>query len=441
MVDFFHWSIFLFHFVAALVLTFAVWYRCDQDVWVSRVRVDTYKVQNGSAGLWWHDRDEALVRECSVVNGTQSKKCFNADLPLYERDPPNLGWHIFVLLGHFEWISSAFAFFYIKHSWSHHSWTISSLIALTGTLLFMPYKATVFVNEVFLLWVNWFVTVSIFTNYRSIHRRDEPRPQPPSNVLARFRLAMPGHNLSGEGNLVPTKLVHAQLPALRFCEYCITASELWVAVLCVFVQDPPAFMTLGGYTLILLTNLYGLLLHYSLVSDNMQTYLAASPQRSLAGIPPLLDMQMTKKPLRVPYTMLGLQPAERMGDAFRTMMQRRVWGSYIASNTSTLLNSWLAYLVSIAIIFYQQTFLFSSEPPVFVVFAGWSLLLSYSSFGIWVTLLYWFPEFVTKLCCCAKEKELYVLEVYGLDILSLSAKLSIVGSLSYGFVFREQGRC
>ena len=444
MTDVFHWIIFAFHFIAALVLTFAVWFRCDPDNWVSRVRVDTYSVQNGSAGLWWNDQDADLVRRCTLSNATESRECFNADLPLYERDPSNLGWHIFLLLGHFEWISSAFAFFYVKQPWSHHAWQISTGIALVGTLFFMPYRGTLFVNEVVLLWINFVVTASVFVNYRSIHKRDEPRPQPPSGVLARFRLALPKAELTGEGNLVPTKLAHLQLPALRFCEYCITASELWVAVLCVFVQDPPAFMTLGGYTLILLTNLYGLLLHYSLVSDNMKTYLAAPTANFPVTIPLALEMQQPqshRKTLRVPYSMLSVQPSQRMGDAFRTMMQRRVWGSYIASNTSTLLNSWLAYLVAVALIFYQQTFLFSSEPPVFVVFAGWSLLISYSSFGIWVTLLYWFPEFVTKLCCCAKEKELYVLEVYGLDILSLSSKLSIVGSLSYGFIFREEGRC
>ena len=36
-------------------------------------------------------------------------------------------------------------------------------------------------------------------------------------------------------------LIGDELPALRYCEYCITASELWVAVLSVFVQNPPFF--------------------------------------------------------------------------------------------------------------------------------------------------------------------------------------------------------
>jgi hypothetical protein len=40
-----------------------------------------------------------------------------------------------------------------------------------------------------------------------------------------------------------------------------------------------------------------------------------------------------------------------------------------------------------------------------------------------------------------KTKETYDIALYGLDVLSLSSKLSIVGSLSYGFIFRAEGRC
>lgn len=430
MADVFHWVIFALHLAAALLITFGVWLRCDPDVWVSKMLIDTYQVQPNSSGLWWDGRDDKLLSECSSHNQNNSRVCFRADLPLYERERDDLGWHLFVLLGHFEWISAAFAFFYINYEWDRHSWWVSTVMAFVGTILFMPFRGSSFVNEVILLWINFAVTCSVFYNYRSVHEREDAAPR--SNTL------MPPGRLTGEGNLIPVQLLDAQLPALRYCEYCITASELYVAVLCVFVQDPPAFMTLGGYTLILLTNLYGLLLHYSLISDNMQAYLRARCMLHV-GMPSQLCMPTGRRGLRVPYSMLGVRP--ELGDAFRTMMQRRVWGSYIASNTSTLLNSWLAYLVAVALIFYQQTFLFSSEPPIFVVFAGWSLIISYSSFGIWMTLVYWYPEWITKICCFLKTKEVYAIALYGLDVLSLAAKLSIVGSLSYGFVFRSEGRC
>lgn len=434
MVDVFHWVIFLFHFSAALTITFGVWLRCDPDVWVSRMRVDTYHVQVNSSGLWWKDRSASEVLECSWPNATDSRRCFDADLPLYEREPGDLGWHLFVLLGHFEWISSAFAFFYVRYPLARHSWWICIGFAGVGTVIFMPFRGTLFVNEVVLLWINFCVCVGVFLGYKSLHdvKNAPQRPQPPSDLLANA-------SISGEGDLVASRLQDVQLVALRFAEYCITASELWVAVLAVFVQDPPAFMTLGGYTLILLTNLYGILLHYSLVSDNVQAKLEGGAS---AWLPPQMSMKPLRRGLRVPVSMLGQGGLGiSVTDSFRNMMQRRVWGSYIASNTSTLLNSWLAYLIAIGLIFYQQTFLFSSDPPVFVVFAGWSLIVSYSSFGIWMTLVYWYPGVISRWCCCFKDKEVYSVAVHGLDILSLSSKLSIVGSLSYGFVFRAEGRC
>jgi hypothetical protein len=76
-----------------------------------------------------------------------------------------------------------------------------------------------------------------------------------------------------------------------------------------------------------------------------------------------------------------------------------------------------------------------------VVAAGWSLIISYTSFGIWMTVVYWFPSILPRLCGCLGKKNTYDIAVFGLDILSLSAKLSIVFSLSWGFVFRAEGRC
>jgi hypothetical protein len=48
---------------------------------------------------------------------------------------------------------------------------------------------------------------------------------------------------------------------LRYIEYCITAPLLFVAILCMLVNDAPAWMFLNGYWLILICNLFGLLIH------------------------------------------------------------------------------------------------------------------------------------------------------------------------------------
>ena len=465
-VDTFHWAIFGLHMAGALTITFGVWFRCDPDLFVSRMRVDTYELPpgNGSAGLWWDlgEDSEGLRGKCgNIAVGGQPRECFEADLPLYEREPSNLGWHLFALLGHFEWISSAFAFFYIQGGWNRWSWLVSTGMAVVGTLIYMPWQGEVFVNEVLLLLANLAVCAGVFYGYRGVHgypgpsssAAQESGPPPPPRASSAF-LLMRAPPLMGEGNLQTDSLRTAELPAMRFSEYCITAAELWVAVLSVYVGDPPAFMTIGGYAMILLCNLYGALLHYSVVSDKMQVELKRGAE--WGGVP----SQVVMLGARRHQTRLAAPPRWSMGPGYTALVnnnggdnnnggyfdtQRRVWGSYIASNTSTLLNSWLAYGVAIALIFYQQTFLFSPDPPAYVVFAGWSLIVTFTSFGVWITVLYWFPAEVGRCCKClpawAAPRDTYDLAVRGLDILSVSAKLSIVGSLSFGFVFQAGGRC
>ena len=441
MVDTFHWVIFALHASTAIMITGGVWLRCSPDVWFARLGVDTYEVITNSTGFYLKDWSDEDFARCSLSNASSDKRCFNAGLPLYEKFPSNLGWHLFVLLGHFEWISTAFAFFYIRQRFEKQSWWICCCIVFVGTLLYLPFRGSVFVNEVFLLILNFIISCSVFYGYRGIYQPQQV--QPSSDVVNASRLpdapAQPNEQQStwGEGNLIPRKLLDVQLVALRFCEYCITASELWVAVLSVYVSSPPAIMSIGGYTLILLTNLYGLLLHYSLVSDNNQVTLRVD-RGSTYWAPNQLRMQ-PRRYLRVPESMLGVPVGFDMN--IRKLFRVEQWDSYIASNMSTLLNSWLAYAVAMLLIFYQQTFLTSTEPPAFVVAAGWSLILSYTSFGVWMTLVYWFPSALPRICGCMRMKNTYDIAVLGLDVLSLSAKLSIVISLSWGFVFRAEGRC
>lgn len=440
MVDTFHWVIFALHASAALTITGGVWFRCSPDVWVSRMSVDTYSVVTNSTGLWWYAREAEDVALCSLANASSDKRCFNADLPLYETFPSNLGWHLFVLLGHFEWISTAFAFFYIRQPWERQSWWVSCCIVGVGTALYMPYRGKVFANEVFLLVLNFIISCSVFYGYRGIYSAQENQQSDVVNARQGSEQQPPPADQAswGEGNLIPRKLLDVQLVALRFCEYCITASELWVAVLSVFVMDAPAFMSLGGYTLILLTNLYGLLLHYSVVSDNNQVTLRVNHRSGYWG-EHQLSMQPPRRYLRVPSSMLRAPLDFDMN--IRKYFRVEEWDSYIASNMTSLLNSWLAYGVAMGLIFYQQTFLTSSDPPAFVVAAGWSLIVSYTSFGVWMTLVYWFPSVLPRLCSCLGKRNTFDIAVFGLDILSLSSKLSVVFSLSWGFVFRAEGRC
>ena len=110
-----------------------------------------------------------------------------------------------------------------------------------------------------------------------------------------------------------------------------------------------------------------------------------------------------------------------------------------------LFHSWVAYVSALVIILYQGNLLTSSRVPWFVVFSAWMLLLSYSSFGIWATLAYKLPSLLRAkwlhTLCRVASGDIGQILVKGLDILSLAAKISIVMSLSTGFVFQGDGVC
>ena len=458
----FHWLIFALHSTAALVITFGVWFRCDQGLWVSRMHVDSYALDpaGGSTGMWWDRANLTLMRQCA--NQTrQSAGCFLADLPLYEREASSLGWHLFGLLGHFEWISAAFAFFYIEGRWTHQSWAISTAIAITGTLLYLPWQAhQPFANETLLLIVNGTACAAVFYEHRNVHaqlirdteqeqeqeqeQEEDTSPSAPSQGRV-FRIPqrwIRAPKLQGVGNLQTGSLRLATLPALRFAEYCITASELFVAVLSLFVPDAPAFITIGGYALMLLCNLYGVLLHYSLVADHASpvTELQTPCWRGMAVPRSWMRADPSPPPPVVAPTRLH---AHGWGWSEDVLSRRYAWGSFIASNNSTLLNSWFAFALAMLIVLYQQTFLFSTDPPWFVVLSGWIVLVMYTLFGAWVSAVYTSPAYWAEALggWGAGLEETYLLIVRGLDILSVVAKISIVGILSFGFVFSADGHC
>jgi hypothetical protein len=58
----------------------------------------------------------------------------------------------------------------------------------------------------------------------------------------------------------------AQVVAFRYAEYCVTAPLLFLAIVCLFTVDAPAWIYLSGYFLLMACNLFGMALHYSIMS-------------------------------------------------------------------------------------------------------------------------------------------------------------------------------
>lgn len=407
------------HAAAALVLTAGVHLRCDADLWLVRLRVDAYDAPNGSAALWVEAPDDRLAA-CWADPGRAD--CRRDGLPLYERAPGGWGFHLFAVLAHFEWLSAAFALYYERNARAWRPWWLPALVALVGTAVCCaPGRAAPTAMEAVLFAGGGLLACAVFWVYHGLTLEDAAAASEREPIWA---------SVSWASRLEEDAAAQVHLGAMRYLEYSLTAPELFLGVLAVFVKDPPVFMAVGGHAMILLCNLYGATLHYALVGKPVQAQPPAAGARPKAA-----------RAMRPPPAWLG-DEAPGAADALAEAVRTRAWGSYIASNTSTLGNSWLAFALGMGLILYQQTFLTSGDPPAFVVFTGWSLLLSYSSFGVWATAVYLFPDALTAaLAGPLAARNAWELLNRGLDALSVIAKLSVVGSLAGGFVFMADGRC
>ena len=58
----------------------------------------------------------------------------------------------------------------------------------------------------------------------------------------------------------------------RYCEYCITAPLLFLAIMCLLTVDPPAWLFLFGYWLIQACNAIGIAYHATICTDLIRDY-------------------------------------------------------------------------------------------------------------------------------------------------------------------------
>lgn len=520
-IDWFRFIIFMLHFVAACTITFFVLLRCDQSVFTAKVYIDTISHESGLLPF--------VLQDSSVLNHTcysdtyDREKCFRQGLPIYEKEIEYLGWHVFVLLAYFEWVSSAFAFLYIKRTTGNHAWIASILIVIVGTLLCMPWNMRVYVNEILFIGYSTVACIVVFylmrhqcNTYKEIERveanEDEESDttqllpeipdnfsfdiQPPSapqqantfalhhttvnhgqGLLSKMNSVMHNRHSPEDGHRylripkhfgsrssttlhamilssqdlhpgIATNITDAYAPILRFTEYSITAAFLFVAVLCIFAPDTPAFMAFLGFYSVCTCNVLGVLMHYGVLmhnADSNNTWLKSEYKQKKQNKLNFLNIPLNGSPpnqnnsITIPSA-TTMTPDQ--DDNTPTTTPPNKQQNSILLNCD-LFHSWLAYVCALLILGYQGNLLLSHRAPWFVVFSAWMLLVSYSSFGIWATVAYKLPWLLSqkwlRVMCVSKTKTVGQILVRGLDILSLAAKLSIVMSLASGFVF--QGTC
>ena len=568
-IDWFRTIIFMFHFAGACIITFGILLRCNQTMFSSRVYVDSAYREPGLLPFLL-DETAALSSTC-FRNDSDTELCSRQGLPVFEKRINYLGWHVFVLLAYFEWVSSAFAFLYIRRKPGNRSWMISIFLVIVGTLLCMPWSMTVYVNEILFIGYSTVACIIVFyavrkqcntyenedVVYSAVSQDPSPMPSAPSlpestqyggmppNVpgwnqdgakaksgnspewipdvtkpksgnspglnpdvsktkpnnsppyswwsmwgltytksQAGYASVESGHQgrflkipsnfgsyssvrgtpfrLSTESHLgVAQNATEAYAPILRFTEYSITASFLFVGVLCIFAPDVPAFMSFLGYYCICSCNVLGVLSHYGLLLHNgvknstwlktetrvrrrdrfsfLNVRLNGFGDEKLKGGDSSTSQDAIPTALLIPQSGSTANGEAAPSDA----QQLQAAKNYLLD--LDLFHSWVAYVSALVIILYQGNLLTSNRVPWFVVFSAWMLLLSYSSFGIWATLAYKLPSLLRAkwlhTLCMVASGDIGQILVKGLDILSLAAKISIVMSLSTGFVFQGDGVC
>jgi len=231
---------------------------------------------------------------------------------------------------------------------------------------------------------------------------------------------------------------------LRFAEYCITASLLYIAVLSIFVVAPPSWAFLIGFLGIFLCNLLGLPLQLTQVvlSDwsvlwSEQPLVPTSEEQDAMDEVYRCQLPNLNRPILVPVRPVpplitaDYVPRKTFGlhqvaaAFFGAGKWREVW----VAKLWYLETSWFGLLAGmLVVVYFGRGFLFNTTVPTFVVFSLWNLILLYCLFGFVGTYFY------------VDDSKFQWFEV-ALDILSLSAKIPIATSVCVGFLQMPGGSC
>ena len=243
---------------------------------------------------------------------------------------------------------------------------------------------------------------------------------------------------------------------LRYGEYTITASLLYVAVLSIFVVGPPSWAFVVGFAGIWTCNAMGLALHL------MHTELAVGPvisgeiinhadrERAPAAQAPARPPVVCVSPFLAAPIVCTITPSppadDRMpagqraedrapprpggwGRAAAAIFGVGTWHDHWVSRLEMLKGAWMGLMASIlVIVYFGQGYLFNASMPAFVLFALWNLLLLYCAFGLVATLFYTFDQYWAWLDPA-------------LDVLSVCAKVPIAMSVCVAFTQMPGGSC
>ena len=439
---------FLMHFVMAIVVV-SISFQCHSERYTN-----------------WATKMLPFPSQCPA-NQTQAW-CFKEAQPWADDEPLDYhAWNPFMMVTVFEFISAGFALFYLREQ---HQWP-------KWLQLFCRYFPLVWIEIGFVLYLAWFfqraqpnwnevlvvacsTTSSVLVLYFFDSWKDWFSGEV-SRGLAHFfdrrfslayRYGVSWHipiRLANEAfqddTEVLSRLSIRLSVLLRFAEYCLTASLLYIAVLSLFVVAPPSWAFLVGFLGIFLCNLLGLPLQLTQVvlSDwsifwNEPPPPAREEQEAMEEVYRVHELPTLHRPILVPLrpvppliTVDYPRPPKTFGlhqftaALFGAGKWREVW----VSKLWYLETSWFGLLAGMLIIIYfGRGFLFNATIPTFIVFSLWNLIVLYCLFGFVGSYFY------------ADDSKFQWFEV-ALDILSLSAKVPIAASVCVGFLQMPGGSC
>ncbi len=206
-------------------------------------------------------------------------------------------WNPFALIFVFEWLTAGFALRPLQYWMDDKSWLLRIWIAwlVTGQAVFLAWifnnsggicpamlatvSASFIMSGVVALYSlrNWssdenkYYSMTRLTDEEYRDREGSTWKVPPSVCMLRKRKTV---GTGGDGEDQESAAEQRQKIVLyenqtgvllRYAEYCITAPLLFLAVVCLMVQEAPAWLFLTGYWLLITCNAIGIALHVSFI--------------------------------------------------------------------------------------------------------------------------------------------------------------------------------
>ena len=202
---------------------------------------------------------------------------------------------------------------------------------------------------------------------------------------------------------------------IRYIEYAITSPLLLTSVCCLLIVDAPAWVYICCYFFMIVCNLYGILLHSTVVIASLNI----EKTDNVPGDNWFMNIITTGKWYVYSYTSDFRFLCHYLLFTYR----RSRW----VNKFYYMEGAWICMSISILIIGYiVREILFTSRIPVIVLIIIWNLLVSYCLFGIIPT--YWY--FVGDIN--------HHLEL-SLDILNIAAKFTLPLYILIGFITMPSG--